>query len=63
MVVSLHIKLVFSAEFNNTELTEYHDFTKLMFSSKIIDNSNTKPKIHANIEQKESKDENYYKDD
>ena len=29
----------------------------------IIDNSNTKPKIHANIEQKESKDENYYKDD
>lgn len=40
MVVLLHIKLVFSAEFNNTELTEYHDFTKLMFSSKIIDNSN-----------------------
>ena len=31
----------FSATFTNGELTEYHDFTKLMFSSKITNNSNT----------------------
>ena len=36
--VFIHADTSFSANFTNGELTEYHDFTKLMFSSKITNN-------------------------